>query len=69
MYIRNYRSLRYAAYTQFTWWVYNKLGKGRRRTVPACVTHKIRKHFPKEEEEEYEGYHSGDDEYNNYDTV
>ena len=61
--------MRFAAYTQFTWWIYNKLGKKHRRTVPACVSHKIRQQFPKRENEVYEGYHSGDDEYNNHETV
>lgn len=66
---RDNKSLRFAAYTQFTWWVYQKLGKGRRRTVPACASHAIRTRFPKEDSEAYEGYHSGDDEENQYDTV
>jgi hypothetical protein len=62
--------MRFAAYTQFTWWVYNKLGKGHRRVVPACVTHRIRSLFPKKDDEQYEGYHSGNDEdYLHYDTV
>jgi hypothetical protein len=54
--------MRFAAYTQFTWWVYNRLGKARRRVVPACVSNIIRTTYPTDKNEEYEGYHSGIDE-------
>ena len=40
-----YRSLRYAAYRQFTWWIYTHLGKGNRRVIPSCVLWKIRHTF------------------------
>lgn len=54
--------MRYASYSQFTWWIHNKLGKGRRRIVPACASHQIRTTFPTDNNEDYEGYHSGIDE-------
>ena len=41
-------SLRYAAYKQFIWWVYQKLGKGNRRVIPSCVLWIIRNTFPEE---------------------
>lgn len=40
------RSLRYAAYRQFIWWVFKNLGKGNRRVIPSCALWKIRKIFP-----------------------
>ena len=40
------RSYRLAAYRQFTNWMYNFLGKGNRRVVPACVVNAIRLKFP-----------------------
>ena len=40
------RSLRYAAYKQFVWWIYQRLGKGNRRVLPSCVLWKVRKLFP-----------------------
>lgn len=36
------RSLRYAAYGQFCWWIHARLGKGVRRIIPVCVVKKIR---------------------------
>ena len=57
----HFRELRYAAYRQFTWWLYGKLGRSHRRIIPACVVHHIRTRFPKAPHEEYEGYHSDDD--------
>ena len=42
----HFRELRYAAYRQFTWWLYGKLGRSHRRIIPACVVHHIRTRFP-----------------------
>lgn len=43
------RSFRYASYKQFTWWIYQSLGKGNRRVIPSCVLNKIRKTFPEKD--------------------
>ena len=40
------RSLRYAAYKQFIWWIYKSLGKGNIRVIPSCALWKIRDTFP-----------------------
>ena len=40
------RSLRFAAYKQFIWWIFQQLGKGNRRVIPSCVVWHIRKRFP-----------------------
>lgn len=40
------RSLRYAAYKQFIWWIFKNLGKGNRRVIPSCALWKIRELFP-----------------------
>ena len=31
------RSLRYAGYKQFVWWIFKSLGKGNRRVISSCV--------------------------------
>ena len=36
----------YAAYRQYIWWVYGRLGRKRRKIIPACVVLAIRKQFP-----------------------
>ena len=40
------RSLRFAAYKQFTWGIFQDLGKGNRRVIVSCVVWSIRKLFP-----------------------
>ena len=40
------RSYRYAAYRQFSWFTYTKLGRYVRRIIPSCVVTKIRDAFP-----------------------
>ncbi|XP_033115925.1 P2X purinoceptor 7-like [Anneissia japonica] len=50
------RLYRYAAYRSFTWWVYGKLGRKRRKVIPTCAVHAIRHQFP-EADQNYEGYH------------
>ena len=42
------RSLRFAAYKQFIWWVFQRLGKGNRRVIPLWVFWNIRKLYPEE---------------------
>ena len=53
------RSYRYAAYRQFTWWVYKHLGKGNRRVIPSCTLWVIRNAFP-ESDGQYVLYNEGD---------
>ena len=36
----------YAAYCQYVWWIYGKLGRKRRKVIPACVVVAIQKEFP-----------------------
>ena len=36
-------SLRFAAYKQFIWWVFQRLVKNNRRVIPSCVVWTIRK--------------------------
>ena len=52
------RSLRYAAYKQFIWWVFKNLGKGNRRVIPSCAVWKIRNLFP-EPDGKYSLYSDG----------
>ena len=51
------RSPRWAAYRQFTWWVYGRLDRRVRRVIPACASHRIRTQLP--EQEGHEGHHCG----------
>ena len=39
------KSLRYAGYRQFTWWVHNRLGKGVRKVIPSCTLWAIRDEY------------------------
>ena len=41
------KSCRFAAYKQFIWFVYKRLGKGSRQVILSCVVWKIRETFPK----------------------
>lgn len=56
-----FRSLRWAAYRQFTWWIHGYLGRRVRRVIPACAVSKIRKTFPAPDGQ-YEPYASDVDE-------
>ena len=40
------RSLRFAAYKQFIWWIFQRLGKGSKRVILSCVVWNIRKLYP-----------------------
>eukprot|EP00111_Clytia_hemisphaerica_P007238 TCONS_00021017-protein len=53
------RSLRYAAYRKFSWWVFKRLGKNNRRVIPSCVLSKIRSTFP-DPEGKYTKYKEGE---------
>lgn len=52
------RSLRYASYKQFIWWIFKSLGKGNRRVIPSCVIWKIRNTYP-ESDGQYTLYSDG----------
>ena len=58
-YVSFFRSLKYAGYKQFIWWVYQHLGKERRRVTPSCALWTIRGTFP-EENATYIPYNEGD---------
>ena len=62
-----FRSLRYAAYRQFTWWAHGHLGKNIRRVIPPCAVKKIRATFPAPDGI-YTGYIAGDDDDSSYDS-
>ena len=51
-------SLRFAAYKQFTWWVFESLGKNNRRVLPSCAIWKIRSTYP-ESDGKYTKYSDG----------
>ena len=40
------RSMRYAAYKIFTWWVHNRLGKDVWKPAPSCAVWPIRDSYP-----------------------
>ena len=41
-----FSNYRYAAYRQYIWSVYGRLGRKRRKVIPACVVLAILKQFP-----------------------
>ena len=43
------KSYYFAAYKQFIWFVYKRLGKGNHRMILSCVVWKIRETFPEED--------------------
>lgn len=50
-----FSNYRYAAYRQYIWWVYGRLGRKRRKVIPASVVLAIRKQFP-EADGNYTGF-------------
>ncbi|XP_065195099.1 P2X purinoceptor 7-like [Sycon ciliatum] len=50
------RSLRYAAYRQYTLYVHGKLGKHVRCRIPACVVNTIRQRYPNPAGVPYQGF-------------
>ena len=62
-----FRSFRYAAYRQFTWWVHGHLGRKIRRVIPSCAVKKIRSTFPADDGV-YTGYVAGDDDDSAHDS-
>jgi len=51
--------MRLAAYRRFTWWTYNRLGKGNRPVIPSCVAWAIQREYP-EESGNYTGFKDSD---------
>ncbi|XP_074626925.1 P2X purinoceptor 7-like [Acropora palmata] len=49
------RNYRYAAYRQYVWWIYKRLGRKKRKVIPSCVVSAIRKEFP-EADGNYTGF-------------
>ena len=42
------RSMQYAGYRMFTWWINNRLGRGVRKVIPSCAIWAIRNKYPEE---------------------
>lgn len=42
-------NLRFAAYKQYIYWIYSRLGKHVRRVIPSCVVWNIRRKYPSED--------------------
>ena len=53
------RFLRFAAYEQYLWWIYQRFGKGNTRVLPSCVLRKIGQHYP-DVNRRYVLYNEGD---------
>ena len=51
----HFRNYRYAAYRQYVWWIYQRLGRKQRKVIPSCVVSAIRKQFP-EADGNYTGF-------------
>lgn len=49
------RSMRLPGYRQFTWWIYNRLGKGCPRVIRPCVVCAIRNQY-QDPEGNYTGF-------------
>lgn len=50
-----FQNYRYAAYRQYVWWIYKRLGRKKRKVIPSCVVSAIRKEFP-EADGNYTGF-------------
>eukprot|EP00117_Sycon_ciliatum_P012499 scpid97615/ scgid13544/ len=50
------RSYRYAAYRQYIWLMFGKLGRGVRYRIPSCAVSAIRRKYPNAEGEPYHGF-------------
>jgi len=50
-----FSNYRYAAYRQYIWWVFGRLGRKKRKIIPACVVLAIQKQFP-EADGSYTGF-------------
>lgn len=59
----SHRSMRYAGYRQYTWWVHNRLGKGVRKVIPSCAIWAIRDVYP-ELDKQYTPFQEAKDEMN-----
>lgn len=58
------RSLRYAGYRQYTWWVHNRLGRGIRKVIPSCAIWAIRDTYPELADFSYVPFQEARDEMN-----
>lgn len=58
------RSLRYAGYRMFTWWVHNRLGRGVRKVIPSCAIWAIRNAYPEADNMHYVPFQEAKDEMN-----